>query len=167
MEQALGIGTAVELVALALELGAELAEVVDLAVEHDDDAAVLVGHGLGAGLGEVEDRQAAEAEGDAAVDELSSHVGPAMDDPIHHLGEDLGLVTRPTDKTDKTAHTQSPLLLLGNVFTFQAGSEYTRGHRTRPKGRAISTVSTPGAHESVTNRESYGLPMGKPGAPLY
>ena len=36
-----------------------------------------------------------------------------MDDAVHHLGEHLGLVIRPTDKTDKTAHILSPLLLLG------------------------------------------------------
>ena len=44
---------------------------------------------------------------------LTAHVGTAMDDAVHHLGEHLGLVIRPTDKTDKTAHILSPLLLLG------------------------------------------------------
>ena len=102
-----------ELVALGLELGTEFLEVVDLAVEDNDDATVLVGHRLGASLGQVEDRQAAEAEGNAAVDKLTAHVGTAMDDAVHHLGEHLGLVIRPTDKTDKTAHILSPLLLLG------------------------------------------------------
>ena len=113
VQEALGVGAAVELVALGLELGTEFLEVVDLAVEDNDDAAVLVGHGLSAGLGQVEDRQAAEAQGNAAVDKLTAHVGTAMDDAVHHLGEHLGLVIRPTDKTDKTAHILSPLLLLG------------------------------------------------------
>ena len=113
VQEALGVGAAVELIALGLELGAKLLEVVDLAVEDDDDAAVLVGHGLSASLGQVEDRQAAEAQGNAAVDKLTAHVGTAMDDAVHHLGEHLGLVIRPTDKTDKTAHILSPLLLLG------------------------------------------------------
>ena len=113
VQEALGVGAAVELIALGLELGAKLLEVVDLAVEDDNDAAVLIGHGLSAGLGQVEDRQAAEAEGNAAVDKLTAHVGTAMDDAVHHLGEHLGLVIRPTDKTDKTAHILSPLLLLG------------------------------------------------------
>ena len=62
MQEALGVGAAVELVALGLELGTEFLEVVDLAVEDNDDAAVLIGHGLSAGLGQVEDRQAAEAQ---------------------------------------------------------------------------------------------------------
>ena len=113
VQEALGVGAAMELIALGLELGAKLLEVVDLAVEDDDDAAVLVGHGLSASLGQVEDRQAAEAQGNAAVDKLTAHVGTAMDDAVHHLGEHLGLVIRPTDKTDKTAHILSPLLLLG------------------------------------------------------
>ena len=102
-----------ELVALGFELGTEFLEVVDLTVEDNDDATVLVGHRLGASLGQVEDRQAAEAEGNAAVDKLAAHVGTTMDDAVHHLGEHLGLVIRPTDKTDKTAHILSPLLLLG------------------------------------------------------
>ena len=113
MQEALGVGSTVELIALGLELGAKLLEVVDLAVEDDNDAAVLIGHGLSAGLGQVEDRQAAEAQGNAALDKLAAHVGTAMDDAVHHLGEHLGLVIRPTDKTDKTAHILSPLLLLG------------------------------------------------------
>lgn len=45
VQEALGVGAAVELVALGLELGAKLLEVVDLAVEDDNDAAVLIGHG--------------------------------------------------------------------------------------------------------------------------
>ena len=113
VQEALGVGSTVELIALGLELGAKLLEVVDLAVEDDNDAAVLIGHGLSAGLGQVEDRQAAEAQGNAAVDKLAAHVGTTMDDAVHHLGEHLGLVIRPTDKTDKTAHILSPLLLLG------------------------------------------------------
>ena len=113
VQEALGVGAAVELIALGLELGTEFLEVVDLAVEDNDDATVLVGHGLSASLGQVEDRQAAEAQGNAAVDKLTAHVGTAMDDAVHHLGEHLGLVIRPTDKTDKTAHILSPLLLLG------------------------------------------------------
>lgn len=64
-------------VALGFELGTEFLEVVDLTVEDNDDAAVLIGHGLSAGLGQVEDRQAAEAEGNAAVDKLTAHVGTA------------------------------------------------------------------------------------------
>ena len=113
MQEALGVGAAVELIALGLELGAKLLEVVDLAVKDNHDAAVLVGHGLRASFGEVENRQTTEAEGDTAIDKLAAHVGAAVDDTVHHLGEHLGLVIRPTDKTDKTAHIQSPLLLLG------------------------------------------------------
>ena len=149
MQEALGVGAAVELVALGLELGAKLLEVVDLAVEDDDDAAVLICHGLGAGLSQVEDRQAAEAEGDAAVDKLAAHVGTTMDDAVHHLGEHLGLVIRPTDKTDKTAHNTIPSAVAGHQIesiTF----EYTRGRKGGRNVQAISTESAPPRHAPVT-----------------
>ena len=63
-----------------------------------------------------------------------------MDDAVHHLGEHLGLVIRPTDKTDKTAHILSPLLLLGIK---SVAFEYTRGRKEGRNVQAISTESAP------------------------
>ena len=73
----LGVATGAEHVAQRLQFGAQLAEVVDLAVEHHDDVAVLVDHRLLAG-GEVDDRQAAVAEADAGLDVQLALVGAAV-----------------------------------------------------------------------------------------
>ena len=51
-----------------------------------------------------------------------------MDDAVHHLGEHLGLVIRPTDKTDKTAHILSPSAVAGHQIESVA-FEYTRGRK--------------------------------------
>ena len=59
----------------ALELGAQLAEVVDLAVEDDADRAVLVEDRLVAAR-QVDDRQAAHPQGDARGVETPSPSGP-------------------------------------------------------------------------------------------
>ena len=91
-------------VALRLELAAKLHEVVDFAVEHDDDAAVFVAHGLGARRRKVENRQAAEAQRHARREERIAHVGTAVDDAVHHAREHLLLVFDITGKSDESAH---------------------------------------------------------------
>ena len=84
-----GLGVAVrdELVAQRLQLGAQLLEVVDLAVECDGDGAARVLHGLARAL-EVDDAQAAKAHGDAVVHEKALVVGPAMGDAVGHVLDD-------------------------------------------------------------------------------
>jgi hypothetical protein len=67
VQQHLGVGAGAEDVALRLQLAAQLAVVVDLAVEGDDELAVGTHHGLCAALAEVDDGQAAVAQGDAAI----------------------------------------------------------------------------------------------------
>jgi hypothetical protein len=54
-------------VAFRFELAAQFAVVVDLAVEGDDELAVGAVHGLRAALRQVDDGQAAVAEGDSSV----------------------------------------------------------------------------------------------------
>ena len=61
----------------ALELGAQLGVVVDLAVLDDDDAAVLARDRLVAAL-EVDDRQPPRGQPGLAVDHLAPAVGPAV-----------------------------------------------------------------------------------------
>ena len=73
----LGVAARAEDVAERLQLGDQLLVVVDLAVEDDDDAAVLVEQRLLAGR-EVDDRQAAVAEADARLDVKAAFVGAAM-----------------------------------------------------------------------------------------
>ena len=82
-----------ELVAQRLKLGAQLLEVVNLAVERDRDGAVGVLHGL-AGALEVDDGQAAEAHRYAIVHEEALVIGPAVGDAIGHVLDD-GLVGLP------------------------------------------------------------------------
>ena len=112
-EQDFGVGVGLELPALRLELGAQIAVVVDLAVEHDGEAPLggsLLGraargaikaqrrrgddggvvargahHGLVA-VGKVDERKTAMAQGDAAfgVDVLAFAVGPAMGHDVAH-----------------------------------------------------------------------------------
>ena len=57
----LGVAVGLKDMALGLQLGAQVHKVEDLAVENDDDGAVLVIHGLLAG-GQVDDAQPAETE---------------------------------------------------------------------------------------------------------
>ena len=103
----LGVGIAVEGVAGGLQLGAELLEVVDLAVEDDEDGAVLVAHRLGASLGEVENGQAAETQRHAIFDMGSAHVGTAVDNAIHHRLENALVVLNMAGKTYESAHGQT------------------------------------------------------------
>ena len=103
----LGVGVAVERVTRGLELGAELLEVVDLAVEHHKDRAVLVAHGLGSRLGEVENGQAAETQRHAIFDMGSAHVGTAVDNAVHHRRENALVVLDMAGKTYESAHGQT------------------------------------------------------------
>ena len=70
-----------EAVPLALQLGAELLEVIDLPVEGDPDGAVLVAHRLVA-AGEVDDAQPPLPEGHAAVGVRA----PLVRAPVHEPG---------------------------------------------------------------------------------
>ena len=67
VQQDFGVGFGAEDVALRFELAAQFAVVVDLAVEGDDELAVGAVHRLRAALGEVDDGQAAVAQGDSSV----------------------------------------------------------------------------------------------------
>jgi hypothetical protein len=93
-QQHLGVGVARELAAQALELGAQLAEVVDLAVEGEREARGEVAHGL-RGADRVDDREAPVAEqhlvsgrGRAEFDAALA-VGPAMRHRIEHAAHGL------------------------------------------------------------------------------
>ena len=66
MQDDLGVAVGLEDMALGLQLGAQLHKIVDLAVEHADNGAVLIVHGLFA-CGQVDDAQTAEAQRDGAA----------------------------------------------------------------------------------------------------
>ncbi len=110
MDKHLGVGVGREDVAERDQLVLERLVVVDLAVEHDDERAVLVVDGLGTVL-EADDRQAAEAEGDIFVDVLTIAVGAAVDDAVHHRRKSqFGLRHRPGESYIP-AHTSTPYWL--------------------------------------------------------
>ena len=95
-----------EAVSGALELRAERAEVVDLAVVRDDDAAVLVRQRLSAGLRQIDDRQTAIPEPDARIAPDPLTVGPAVRDRVGHPPHDRfadGL-TRDVEDSGDPAH---------------------------------------------------------------
>ena len=82
----LGVALRREAVPAAAELGGQLLVVVDLAVQHDDDRAVLVEDRLVAGL-EVDDSQPLDAEADAVVEEEAARVWAAVLDHRAHALE--------------------------------------------------------------------------------
>ena len=84
----LGVAPRGEPVARALELAAQLQVVVDLAVLHDDDGAVLVGDRLVA-AGQVDDRKPPCGEPDAALDMRALGVRPAVLERRRHAREPL------------------------------------------------------------------------------
>ena len=112
VDDGLGVAVRDKRVTHRLELGAQLLEVVDLAVERDGHRAVGVLHGLARAL-EVDDAQAAEAHGDVVVHEEALVVGPAVGDAVGHVLDD-GLVGLPVvvdrGESHESAHvTGSPV----------------------------------------------------------
>ena len=85
MDEHLGVGAAMERVALGLQLAPQLHKIVNFAVEHNDDAFVLVGHGLRARVGQVQNGQPPEAQRDAVAGVHAAHVGAAVNDAVHHF----------------------------------------------------------------------------------
>ena len=84
MDDRFGVAARSIAMPLRLEAGPQRGVVVDLAVEGDPHAAVLVGHRLLAGRADVDDGQAAMREADGAVDEQTGAVGTAMGQHIAH-----------------------------------------------------------------------------------
>ena len=90
VDDRLGVRVRPEAVPGALEQPCQLRVVVDLAVLDDDAASVLVRDRLVAAL-EVDDREPPRGEPDAAVDEGSLGVRPAVDDRRRHLGQPVAV----------------------------------------------------------------------------
>ena len=122
MNDDFGVAMGLEDMPLGLQLGAQIHEVVNLAVEHADDGAVLVVHRLLA-CGQINDTQAAEAQRDGAArvvaaDVIPFHIGAAVDDAVGHPVQDrLALLTQ-TGKANKTTHGKIPFLSIGAITGF-------------------------------------------------
>ena len=80
----LGIGFAAKGVTRRQQGCAQLRRVVDLAIDHGDDRAVFVFHRLSARRGEVDDRQAREAEDGSFGGDRAPIVGATVGDPVKH-----------------------------------------------------------------------------------
>ena len=103
----LGVRPGPELMSRRRQLPVERFVVVDLAVEHDEHAAVLVRDRLVA-AGQVDDAEAAHAEADPALDEGAPVVGAPMADGIAHplhfgIGDGSG-----SDRPYDAAHVRRP-----------------------------------------------------------
>ena len=111
----LSVAVGLEDVAFGLQRGAQLHKIVDLAVEHADNGAVLIVHGLFA-CGQVDDAQTAEAQRDGAAgviaaDMVALHIGAAVDDAVCHSVQDgLALFTQ-AGKANKATHGNFPFVL--------------------------------------------------------
>ena len=86
----LGVAAAAEPVTCPLELVHELAVVVDLAVLHDDDAAVLVRDRLVAS-GQIDDRQPACGDPDRSVEMRALGVRAAVEQSRRHAAKPIGV----------------------------------------------------------------------------
>ena len=111
----LGVAVGLEDVPLGLQLGAQVHEVVNFTVEHADDGAILIVHGLLA-CGQVDDAQTAEAQRNGrarvvAADMVAFHIGAAVYNAVRHSVQDgLALFTQ-TGKANKTTHGTFPFSL--------------------------------------------------------
>jgi hypothetical protein len=110
-EDHLGVGLEAELVPLGHQLGLELAEVVDLAVEDDDEPPVGAPHRLVGLVRGVDDRQPPVPEADRAVEEDAVAVRAAVDQLVVHGLQEVTVVM--TVETDDPAHRQLLVLRSG------------------------------------------------------
>ena len=97
MDQHLRVALRGEPVSRALEPLAQLAVVVDLAVLHDLDAAVLVADRLVRAL-QVDDRQPPRGQRHGVLDELARAVGPAVDERLVHRVHDARVDGRAVER---------------------------------------------------------------------
>ena len=105
VEQDFGVGmVGGEGVARRLQLGAQLHEVVNFAVEHHRQALILVEHGLAAAL-DVDDGEPPVAQGNAVAEIAARAVRPAVGDGVHHGFQYLFPVGAPAGKSHDPTHT--------------------------------------------------------------
>ena len=128
-----------EAVAGGLELGPQRGMVVDLAVLHDDDAAVLVGDRLVAAL-EVDDRQPPRGQAGAAQQRLPCAVGPAVAQRVAHGAQQRGVDGAPVGADDAAdpAHAYGTSRGARPETTSQAVSATISRYRRTPRSAMYS-----------------------------
>jgi hypothetical protein len=104
------VGTSLEPVALRQQFFSELDKVIDLAIEDDLDAAVLVGLGLPATI-EVDDAETPVGERDGAANVEAVTVRSPMADSFVHPLEEAAIGSLPFEIKNSTypTHTDFPL----------------------------------------------------------
>ena len=163
MGDRLGIGGRVEGVAAGLELRPQLLEVVDLAVEHDPDRAVLVPDGLPPGL-EVDDPEAAHAEADARAEVEAVLVRATMRDGRAH-GAQLVHGDRTPVETYRTGDTAHRAL----TSTLQPPAVTGRRGLARPAESSSARLNSPANPPASTRRSKPATTRGSgpgPGRPF-
>jgi hypothetical protein len=98
MDDGFGVARRVEAVAVRFQLAAQLAEVVDLAVEDDPNSLVLVVNRL-MPRGQVDDAEPAHAEAHPALDVQPFIVGSAMTNDLAHAMREREVGVAPVPDT--------------------------------------------------------------------
>ena len=101
MDQNFGVATRLELVPFGIELIAELEVVVDLAILHHDQRAILVFNGL-VSASEVNDRQSAIAHRESIAGKKPGAIRTAMVQSRRHAAEQVGV--RESGKSKNRTH---------------------------------------------------------------
>src|SRR5262249_26295561 len=106
LEDDLGVALGEEAIALLLERAAQVAEIVDAAVEHDREAERRIEHRLLAGRREVENAQPPVAERDRALREISGSIRPAWRERVCHFlhCREIGIAAVKSNVTTQPAH---------------------------------------------------------------
>src|SRR5690606_4330062 len=100
VQRDLGIGVGPKRAPAFLELLAQTAPAVDLAVERDPRLPVRREHRLPGGLAEIDDRQALETDFDGTVEPQATRIGPAVGDRV----EGSCVVESGVGSSDEAAH---------------------------------------------------------------
>jgi hypothetical protein len=111
MNDGFSIGTCSEVMAAREQVIAKLGEIVNLAIEHHPDAAVLIGKRLMT-AGEIDDAEAPKTKTQTAVNENAFVIGTAMDDGVGHAAnERLGDRVAPLKLKNSadSAHSRGPV----------------------------------------------------------
>src|SRR5690606_10583092 len=88
LQNDLGIARRPEAMPEIFQLEPKLLEVVDATVEDDDEIMILVEHRLRRARRQIEDLQAAMADGDRSLAEVAVRIRPARSEPLGHAFDD-------------------------------------------------------------------------------
>ena len=118
MDYDFGVALRPEAVSAPNELGAQLLEVIDLAVRHHYYTTVLVGHGLAPGLGKIDDAQPAMAQADGGT--------PAASLAITALADVKACIVR-TPVLQGVSHLDEQVLLYRGALELKNAAETAHG----------------------------------------